>query len=113
MDETDAIFVDLFARLRGELRDDPTIGLALKAQGAEVTLRVRSEVSSGDDRSPFFALVVGAAEHAGAYRISYKPSGTPLAEPRVTIVEAGSVDALLEIVRGYVDVEGRRARDHR
>jgi hypothetical protein len=113
MDETDAIFVDLFARLRGALRGDPAIGLALKAQGGDVTLRVRSEVSAGDDRSPFFALVVGAGERVGAYRISYKPSGTPLAEPRVTIVEAGSPDALFELVRGYIDAEGRRTRDHR
>ncbi len=113
MDGTDAIFVDLFARLRGALRDDPAIGLALKAQGTEVTLRIRSEVAADDDRSPFFALVVGAAERAGAYRISYNPSGTPLAEPRVTVVEAGSADVLFEIVRDHVAAEGRRTRDHR
>ncbi|AMV38494.1 hypothetical protein [Planctomyces sp. SH-PL62] len=113
MTRTDENLVKLFVRLREELRDVPAVGLALKAQGGDVTLRVRSEETAGDERSPFFALVVGAAERDGAYRISYRPSGTPLAEPGVTIVAADSADELFGLVWDRVDAERRRIDAHR
>src|SRR5262245_39161624 len=53
------------------------VGLALKAEGRSVTLRIRSEPRAGDERRPYF--VVGAGEADGSFRVSYKPSGLPYA----------------------------------
>jgi hypothetical protein len=113
MDRTEEVIVGLFSGLREDLRAEPGVGLALKAQGGDVTLRIRSEERDGDERRPFFAVVVGLAEREGAYRVSYKPSGVPSAESRVTIVAADSADELLGLVRRYVEEERRRLADHR
>jgi hypothetical protein len=113
MDRTEEILVGLFSRLREDLRAEPGVGLALKAQGRNVTLRIRSERQAGDERQPYFAVVVGLAETGGAFRVSYNPSGTPSAERQVTIVGADSVDELSGLVRRYVEEERRRQVDHR
>ena len=113
MDRTEEVFVGLFSRLREDLREEPGIGLALKAQGRNVTLRIRSEGQAGDGRQPFFAVVVGLADRDGEFRVSYNPSGTPSAERQVTIVGADSTDELLGLVRRYVEEERRRLIDHR
>ena len=103
----------LFSRLREDLREEPGVGLALKAQGRDVTLRIRSEKQAGDERQPYFAIVVGAGERDGAFRVSYNPSGTPSADRQITIVGADSAEELLGLVRRYVEGERRRLIDHR
>lgn len=113
MDRVEMVLVNLFSTLREELKEESGIGLSLKAQGRDVTLRVRSQKQCGDESRPFFALVVGAAERNGAVRVSYCPSGTPSAERRVTIVDADSADELLALVRQHVEMEHRRLLDHR
>ena len=113
MDRIEEVFVGLFSRLREDLMEEPGVGLALKAQGRNVTLRIRSEEQAGDERQPYFAIVVGAAERDGAFRVSYNPSGTPSAERQITIVGADSIEDLLGLVRRYVEGERRRLIDHR
>src|SRR5271157_1224584 len=107
MDKSEEVFVSLFSRLREEFG----VGLALKAEGRNITLRVRSEKKPGDEKQRYFALVVG--DRDGAFRISYKPSGVPSAESQVTIVGAEATDRLLGLVRGYVEKERRRLMDYR
>jgi len=80
MDKSEEVFVSLFSSLREEFG----VGLALKAEGRNITLRVRSEKKPGDEKQPHFALVVG--DRDGALRISYKPRGVPSAESQVMIV---------------------------
>jgi hypothetical protein len=111
MDKSEEVFVSLFSRLREDLREEFGVGLALKAEGRNITLRVRSEKKPGDEKQPYFALVVG--DRDGAFRISYKPSGVPSAESQVTIVDAEATDRLLGLVRGYVEKERRRLMDYR
>ncbi len=111
MDKSEEVFVSLFSRLREDLREEFGVGLALKAEGRNITLRVRSEKKPGDEKQRYFALVVG--DRDGAFRISYKPSGVPSAESQVTIVGAEGTDRLLGLVRGYVEKERRRLMDYR
>ncbi len=113
MDRTEEAFVGLFTGLRDDLREEAGIGLALKAEGRNVTLRIRSERPAGDEKRPYFAVVVGLAVGDGAFRVSYKPSGVPLASRQVTILDADSAGQLLGLVRGYIDVERRRLSDFR
>ncbi len=112
MDRIEEVFVSLFSRLREDLREESYIGLALKAQSRDLTLRVRSEQEAGDGKRPYFAVVVGLAERDGGFRISYKPGGVPSAESHVTIVAAESTEELLGLVRGYVEAERRRSLDY-
>src|SRR5262245_46908604 len=95
MDQFEDILVGLFTRLREDLREEDDVGLALRAEGPSVTLRVRSREQAGDERRPYFAVVVGAGERDGTLRVTYKTSGLPLAENHVTIVDAGSTEELL------------------
>jgi hypothetical protein len=111
MDDLEDVLVNLFKSLRDDLRKEAKVGLALKAEGPDVTLRVRSHAKAGDERQPYFAVVVGVSD--GAFRISYKPSGIPSAPRRVVIVSADSADQLLGLVRGYVEAERRRLSDYR
>jgi hypothetical protein len=113
MDRTEGVFVDLFSRLREDLREESGIGLALKAEGRNVTLRIRSERQAGDEKRPFFAIVVGAAERNGAFRVTYNPSGAPSAERQITIVGGDSAEELLGLVRRHVEEERRRLIDYR
>jgi hypothetical protein len=113
MDRTEEVFVGLFTGLREDLREEPGVGLALKAEGRNVTLRIRSQPDAGDEKCPYFAVVVGLAEGEGAFRVSYKPSGVPLAGRQVTILDADSAGQLLGLVRGYIEVERRRLSDFR
>jgi hypothetical protein len=113
MERAEEVLIDLFNGLRGELRGEPDVGLALKAQGSGFTLRVRSEATVGDGRLPYFAVVVGRAERHGAFRVSYKPSGAAPAERQVTIVDADSAEKLSVLVRGYVETERQRLIDYR
>ena len=112
MDRTEEVFVSLFSRLREDLREESGVGLALKAEGRNVTLRIRSEKKAGDERRPYFAVVVGVGERDGSFRVSYKPSGVPSAERQVGVVDADSTDGLLGLVRGYVEAERRRLIDY-
>lgn len=112
MDRTEAVFVGLFSGLREELREESGVGLALKAEGRNVTLRIRSEKKVGDERRPYFAVVVGVGEMDGSFRVSYRPSGVPSAERQVRIVAADSTEELLGLVRGYVETERRRLIDY-
>jgi hypothetical protein len=111
MDDIEGILVNLFKILRHDFREEAKVGLALKAEGRDITLRVRSRAKVGDERHPYFAVVVGGGD--GAFRISYKPSGVPSAKSRVTVVDADSADELLGLVRGYVEAERRRLSDYR
>lgn len=113
MDRTEEAFVSLFARLREDLREESGVGLALKAEGRNITLRIRSEKQADDERQPYFAVVVGVGERDGSFRISYKPSGLPSAEKRVTVIDADSTDELLGLVRRYIEEERRRLINHR
>jgi hypothetical protein len=106
MDRAEEIFVDLFSHLREDLRGGRNIGLALKAQGSDITLRIRSEKLASDEKQPYFAVVVGESE--GSFRVSYKPSGVPSAQSRVTIVAPGSTEELLGLVREYIEAERQR-----
>ena len=112
MDRTEEVFVSLFSRLREDLREESGVGLALKAEGRNVTLRIRGEKKTGDERRPYFAVVVGVGEKDGSFRVSYNPSGAPSAERQVTVVDAASTDGLLGLVRGYVEAERRRLIDY-
>ncbi len=112
MDRAEEVFVSLFSRLREDLREESGIGLALKAEGRDVTLRVRSKEQAGDERQPSFAVVVGAGERDGSFRVTYDPSGTPCADRQITIVEADSAEGLLGLVRRYLVEERRRRIDH-
>jgi hypothetical protein len=111
MDRIEAVFVGLFSRLREELREEYGVGLALKAEGRDITLRVRSQKKAGDEKQPYFAIVVG--ERDGAFRVTYKPGGIPFAESQVTMVDTDSSDQLLGLVRGYVEADRRRLIDYR
>ena len=111
MDRPEEILIRLFGTLRDDLREECGVGLALKAQGRDVTLRVRSQRRDALEKQPYFAVVVGASD--GAFRISYKPSGVPSAASRVTIVPAESADELLGLVRGLLERERRRWIDYR
>lgn len=111
MDKYEGILVKLFGNLRDDLREEYGVGLALKAEGRDVTLRIRSQMWVGDEKRPYFAVVVGECD--GAFRVSYKPSGFPSAESRVTIVPGESPDELFGLVRGYVENERQRLIDYR
>lgn len=113
MDRTEDVFVGLFSRLREDLREESGVGLALKAEGRNVTLRIRSEKEAGDERRPYFAVVVGLGVGDGTFRVSYKPSGVPLAHRQVTILAADSAGPLLDLIRGYLELERRRLVDFR
>ncbi|MBV8385050.1 MAG: hypothetical protein JOZ63_20865 [Planctomycetaceae bacterium] len=112
MDRIEEVFVSLFSRLREDLREESGVGLALKVEGRNVTLRIRSEKKTGDERRPYFAVVVGVGEKDGSFRVSYNPSGVLSAERQVTVVDAASIDGLLGLVRGYVEAERRRLIDY-
>ncbi|WP_165226143.1 hypothetical protein [Aquisphaera insulae] len=114
MDRTEEILVDLFSRLRGELKADSGIGLALKAAGPDLTLRIRTSKPTGDEKRPYYAIVVGTAERDGSFRVSYKPGGVPLAERQVTIIEDHHpVEELLGLIRRHVEAERRRVIEFR
>jgi hypothetical protein len=113
MDRTEEVFVGLFTGLREDLREEPGVGLALKAEGGNVTLRIRSRQKADDEKRPYFAVVVGLAVGEGAFRVSYKPSGVPLAGRQVTILDADSAGQLLGLVRGYIEAERRRLIEFR
>lgn len=110
MDRIEEVLVNSFGVLRDDLRDDADVGLSLKAEGRDVTLRVRSRERAGNGKRPYFAVVVGGS--GGNFRVSYKPSGVPSAASRVVIVGADAADELLALVRGYVEVERRRLTDY-
>jgi hypothetical protein len=112
MDRIEETFVGLFARLREDLREDPGVGLALKAEGRTITLRIRSEKRADDEGLPYFAVVVTVGARDGSFRISYKPSGLPSAGKQVTVIDADSPDELLGLVRRHVEAERRRRIDH-
>jgi hypothetical protein len=111
MDGTEEILFDLFRRLREYLVRDHGVGLTLKAEGQDFTLRVRSRTNSNDEKQPYFALVL--APRDGGYRISYKPGGAPTGESKVTLVDGGTSDLLFDLVRGYVETERKRLMDYR
>jgi hypothetical protein len=113
MDRTEEVFVGLFTRLREDLREEPGVGLALKAEGRNVTLRIRSRQKAGDEKRPYFAIVVGLAVGEGAFRVSYKPSGVPLASRQVTILDADSTGQLQGLVWGYIEAERHRLIEFR
>jgi hypothetical protein len=113
MDRTEEVIVGLFTRLREDLREESSVGMALKAEGRNITLRIRSEKEPGDEKRPYFAVVIGLAVGEGAFRVSYKPSGVPLAGRQVTILDADSAGQLLGLVRGYIEVERCRLREFR
>ena len=113
MDRTEEVFIGLFSRLREDVREEPGVGLALKAEGRSVTLRIRSEQDADDEKRPYFAVVVGLAVTDGSFRVSYKPSGVPYAPRQVTIVDAGSAGTLHGLVLGYIETERRRLADFR
>lgn len=106
MERTDEILMDLFARLRAELRAERIVGLALKAQGPDITLRIRSERLAGDEKQPYFAVVVG--ERDGSFRISYRPSGVPAGHSQVSIIGPDSAEQLLALVREFIETERHR-----
>ena len=110
MERIEEILLVLYQILRDDLREEAKVGLALKAEGRDVTLRVRTQAKAGDERQPYFALVVGESD--GAFRVSYKPSGVSSAERQVVIVAADSADELLGLVRGHVEAERRRLTDY-
>src|SRR3954467_9126435 len=99
MGEREEVLFDLFRRLREYLVDEYGVGLALKAEGQDFTLRARSRKNPGDEKRPFFALVI--APRDGGYRVSYKPGGVPSAESEVTLVDVGTADELFDLVRGH------------
>ena len=43
MDRTEEVFVSLFSRLREDLREESGVGLALKAEGRNVTIRIHRQ----------------------------------------------------------------------
>src|SRR3954454_18002463 len=96
MDGTEEVLLDLFKRLREYLVDEIGVGLALKAEGQEITLRARRRPDPTDEKQPCFALVV--APRDGGYRLSYKPGGAPSAESKVSLVDAGTTEELFDIV---------------
>jgi len=104
MDEREEILIDLFRRLREDLATEYGVGLALKSEGEDFALRVSGKKNSGDEKQPYFALVL--APDSRGYRISYKPGG-------VTIVKGDSADELLSIVRGYIERERKRLIEYR
>lgn len=111
MGRVEEVFLRLFTSLREDLREQSDIGLALKAEGSNLTLRIRSQRKQGDERQPFFAIVVGPGMKDGDFRITYKPSGLPSAESQVTILDAESTGDLLGLVRSYLDRERKRSID--
>jgi len=113
MDRTEEALLGLFAELRDELRQESDVGLALKAQGRNATLRIRSQEEHSDEKRPYFAVVVGSAVSRGAFRVSYQPSGVPLAKRQVTIIDANSAAELTGIVRRYVEEERQRLINYR
>ena len=82
-----------------------------KAAGPTFTLRVRSQKNSGDEKQPYFALVIEPEQKA--FRISYDPKGVPLVQSEVIIVDCGSASSLLSLVRGYVEKERMRLIEYR
>jgi hypothetical protein len=113
MNRLEAVLVNLFCTLREDLRDASSIGLALKAEGGSITLRIRTQRASGDAKQPHFAIVVGVGERDGAFRISYKPSGAPLAEPLVAVVSADAAGSLLDRIGRFLEQERRRLDSYR
>src|SRR4051794_23927203 len=111
MDGVEEVLFDLFGRLREYLAEEYGVGLAMKAEGRDFTLRVRSRTNSGDEKQPHFALVV--APRDGGYRVSYRPGGASSAEGEVTLVDGGTADELFDLVRGHVETERRRLMDYR
>ena len=111
MDETEEVLFDLFRRLREYLMEEFGVGLTLKAEGHDFTLRVKSRTNSGDQKQPYFALVV--APRDGGYRVSYRPGGAPSAESEVTLVDGGTADVLFDLVRGHVETERKRLMEYR
>jgi hypothetical protein len=110
MNDIEGVLVSLFQILRNDLNKEASIGLALKAEGREFTLRIRSKESVGDRKRPYFAVVVGVSDEA--FRISYNPSGAPSAESRVVIIAADAADELLDLVRSYVEAERHRLAEY-
>src|SRR6185437_2388938 len=111
MDGTEEVLFDLFRRLREYLVDEHGVGLALKAEGPDFTLRVRSRSNSGDEKQPYFALVI--APRLGGYRVSYRPGGAPSADSEVSLVDGGTADVLFDLVRGYLEQERKRLIEYR
>jgi hypothetical protein len=101
----------VFRRLRGYLVTDYGNGLALKAEGQDFTLRVRSRANSSLEKQPYFALVV--APRDGGYRISYKPGGAPTTSSNATLVDGGTSDQLFRLVRDYIEAERKRLMEYR
>jgi hypothetical protein len=111
MDDMEKVLFDLFGTLRDELSEEYGIGISLKAEGPTFTLRVRSQTNSGDEKQPYFALVIEPEQKA--FRISYDPKGVPLMHSEVIIVECGSESHLHSLVRGYVEKERMRLIEYR
>src|SRR5205807_833573 len=53
MDHLEKTFLGLFERLRDDLREESGIGLTLRAEGQDLTLRIRSRMDTGDEKQPF------------------------------------------------------------
>ena len=111
MHDMEQVLFNLFGTLRDELREEYGIGISLKAEGSTFTLRVRSQTNSGDEKQPYFVLVIEPEQKA--FRISYDPKGVPLVHSEVTIVEYGPASSLLNLVRSYVEKERLRSIEYR
>jgi hypothetical protein len=111
MDGKEETLFELFRTVREDLLGEYGVGLSLKAEGQDFTLRVRSRKNTGDEKQPYFAVVV--APTYGGFRVSYKPSGNPPAENTVTVVDDGSAGRLLGIMRGFVEAERKRLIEFR
>lgn len=111
MDDKEKVLFDLFGTLRAELSEEYGIGISLKSEGPTFTLRVRSQTNPGDEKQPYFALVLEPEQKA--FRISYDPKGVPLVQSEVIIVEPGSASRLLSLVRGYIEKERKRLIEYR
>lgn len=65
MVRTEDVFIRLFSGLSEDLRTEEDIGLALKAEGTSLTLRIRSEKKTGDERQPFSWKLLADLHHPG------------------------------------------------
>jgi hypothetical protein len=111
MNDMEKVLFDLFGELRDELSEEYGFGMSLKAAGPTFSLRVRRQKNLGDEKQPYFALVLERQQTN--FRISYHPNGVPPVESEVIIVECGSASRLHSLVRGYVDKERKRLIEYR
>jgi hypothetical protein len=111
MDDMEKTLFDLFGTLRQELSGEQGVGISLKAEGPTFMLRVRSQENPGDQKQPYFALVIEPEQEA--FRISYDPHGVPPAKSEVKIVDRGLAESLPSLVRGCVEKERKRLMEYR